>query len=155
VVNRRYGNTDRKKQMRMHNRSGNSCNASIVLCAHPTYINSYSLRSWNGTPHTNLLIMKGHLKSLSWTNTTLVPILLSMYTPTQMEPRFNKSTFWVKNITIYCLQKPATKMHSSLIIILFNYLNLCYFTWPQIKEFYCISCLWNNQLNALFSSTRK
>jgi hypothetical protein len=65
-----------------------------------------------GTPHTNLLIMKGHFKSLPRINTAPVPIVLSIDIPTQTEQSFisEKCKFWVKNTVMYCLQKPLTKM---------------------------------------------
>jgi hypothetical protein len=44
------------------------------------------LCSSNGTPHTNHLIVKGHLTSLSWINTAPVPIVLNIDIPNQMEP---------------------------------------------------------------------
>jgi hypothetical protein len=39
-------------------------------------------------PHVNLLIMKGHFKSLSQINIVPVPIVLSIDIPTNMEPSF-------------------------------------------------------------------
>jgi hypothetical protein len=46
-----------------------------------------------------------------------------------MEPSFisEKCMFWIKNIIIYYLQRPATEMHSFLMITFFSYFNLCYF----------------------------
>jgi hypothetical protein len=72
----------------------------------PTY---YSCRS-SGTLHINLKIMKGHFRRISQISTVPVPIVLSIDTPTQMEPSFmsEKCKFWVKNSIMYCPQKPVT-----------------------------------------------
>jgi hypothetical protein len=48
--------------------------------------------------HFNLLIVKEYFKSLSQINTAQIPIVLSIYIPTKMEPSFigKKYEFWVK-----------------------------------------------------------
>jgi hypothetical protein len=52
----------------------------------------------NGTPHTNLLIVKENFISQGWINNAPVPTILSADTPTQMEPNFisENCMFWVK-----------------------------------------------------------
>jgi hypothetical protein len=55
--------------------------------------------------HINLLIVKGHFKSLSRINATPIPIILSIDIPTQVETSFvsEKCKFWVKKTVMYCL----------------------------------------------------
>jgi hypothetical protein len=54
----------------------------------------------NGTPHTNLLIVKENFISLFWINNAPVPtvLIVSADTPTQIEPNFisENCMFWVK-----------------------------------------------------------
>jgi hypothetical protein len=90
---------------------------------------SYNSWSSNGTPHTNLLIVKGHFKLLPRINTAPIPIVLSIDIRTQTKPSFisEECKFWVKNTVMYCLQKPLTKMRSSPVIAFVSNLNLCYF----------------------------
>jgi hypothetical protein len=107
-------------------------------CIINTYVHGfYYSCSSNGTPHTNLLIMKGHFKNLYWINTAQTPIVLSTDIPTQVKPRFisKKSKCWVQTNIMFCLQKPATKMCSSFRITFFNYVNLCYFIWMYVLKF--------------------
>jgi hypothetical protein len=49
-----------------------------------------------------------------------------------MEPSFisEKCKFWAKNTVTYWPQKPVTEMHSSSVIAVFHYVNLCYFIQP-------------------------
>jgi hypothetical protein len=71
--------------------------------------------------HTPVLILMGHFKSLSQINTSPVPIVLSIDTPTQMELSFisEKCKFWVENIIMYCLQNPIIKVVLSFELVLF------------------------------------
>jgi hypothetical protein len=63
---------------------------------------------------------------------------------------------WVKNTVICCPQMPVTKMHSSLVILFLNYLNLCYFILPGLAQqsAQCISCLSKTQLKVLFINSK-
>jgi hypothetical protein len=103
-------------------------NATLI----PLYINSllkkygsYYSCSSGGTSHTNLLIVKGYLKTLPWINSAPLPADLSTDITTQVEPRFIsiKYKFWIKNTSTYQLQKPVTKMRSPLEITFFSYLT--------------------------------
>jgi hypothetical protein len=51
-------------------------------------------------------MVKGYFKILSWINTAPVPVILSIYAPTQIDTRFISEhfKFWVKNAIIYCPQ---------------------------------------------------
>jgi hypothetical protein len=42
----------------------------------------------NSNPHTNLLIVKGHIESLSWINTVAIPTVLGIDILCKMEPNF-------------------------------------------------------------------
>jgi hypothetical protein len=70
--------------------------------------------SSNASPHTNLLIMNGHFKSLSQFNAAPVPAVLSTDIPTQMEPSFvsEKAKFSNKNTIMYCPEKPVKEFVS-------------------------------------------
>jgi hypothetical protein len=80
--------------------------------------------SSNGTPHTSLLIMKGHFRSKSWINTAPVPTVLSVDIPTHMEPVFSREQ------RKFCVQRTVmqsfTKIHSFPTIAFFSHWNLCY-----------------------------
>jgi hypothetical protein len=81
----------------------------------------YSCSS-NGMPHTNLLNVKGHFKSLSRINTVQIPIVLSIGTPTQMKPSFisEECKFWVKNTEMYCRKHQLRKY----VLLSYNHLHL-------------------------------
>jgi hypothetical protein len=89
---------------------------------------SYYSYSSNVTPHTNL-IMKVYSESLFLFNTAPIAVVLSIVIPTQEEPDLisEKCMFWVEETVMYCLQWPVTKMRSSLLITIFNCLNLSNF----------------------------
>jgi hypothetical protein len=100
----------------------------------------YSCSS-NGTPHTNLLIVKGLFKSLSCINTAPVPTVLRIDVPTLMEPIF------IGEISVldqkHCYMRPAKTSHkNALVTAFFSYLKLCYL-YGRRCEFAveCISCL--------------
>jgi hypothetical protein len=82
-----------------------------------------------GISHASILHMKGQFRKISHTNTASAPLIQTTCIPTQKETSFisKKWNFWVHNIVIYHLQKAITKMHSSLLIAFFNYLNLSIF----------------------------
>jgi hypothetical protein len=67
----------------------------------------------NGTPHTSLLIVKEYFNSWYLVNTASVPVVLSIYIPSQIEPSFfsKRCRCWFKSTVIYCSQKPVTELH--------------------------------------------
>jgi hypothetical protein len=97
--------------------------------------------------HSSLLIVKGHVKSLSEINTDLVPIVMSFGVHAQMEPSFviKKCKFWVKETVVHSLQNPVTKMFYSHIIRFFSCLNLSNFVWQYMELFsHCLCCCGSN-----------
>jgi hypothetical protein len=109
------------------------CSETLVLKKY----GSYNSCSSKGTPHTNLQVMKGHLKMRL--NTAAIPIVLS--TPTHMEPSFISESVSFGSRTLSC-KNPFS--HNRLFHLLEPVLfySLC---WHSILTF-----VRKTQLNMLF-----
>jgi hypothetical protein len=117
------------------------------------------LCSSNGTHHANLLIVKGHFKSLSRINTSPVPTVLSINTPSQLEPSVisEKCKFCAKGTVMYCPQKKKSYKNAfSFVMVFSNYLGLCCFIRNRLSQrsVQCISCL-KDPVERTFSPFRK